>query len=159
MLGKREPMNPVDRANLEDLPQLVQLLAILFSQECEFEPNRSKQDMGLKLLLSSPSHGCIFVFRKEQQIAGMLSLLFTISTAEGGRVCWLEDMVVHPEQRRSGIGTRLLRHAIEFAETEGFLRLTLLTDCANKAARCFYERHGFKASTMTTMRRSLALLV
>jgi ribosomal protein S18 acetylase RimI-like enzyme len=46
-------------------------------------------------------------------------------------------MVVHPQQRSVGIGTRLLRHAIQFAEMEGLLRITLLTDRCNEAAQRF----------------------
>ena len=58
----------------------------------------------------------------------MVNLLFTISTAEGGFVVLLEDVIVHHEFRGRGVGSQLLNHAIEYAKRKEFLRMTLLTD-------------------------------
>ena len=55
----------------------------------------------------------------------MLNLLFTISTAEGGSVILLEDLVIHPQHRRQGYGGRLLEHAINYAKKKDFKRITL----------------------------------
>jgi GNAT superfamily N-acetyltransferase len=85
----------------------------------------------------------------------MVSLLFTISTAEGGPVCWLEDMVVRPHQRGSGVGSLLLHHAIEHARGNGYRRITLLTDRVNAGAIRFYGRHGFRPSEMNVLRLHL----
>lgn len=85
----------------------------------------------------------------------MVSLLFTVSTAEGGWVCWLEDMIVHPDHRSGGLGSRLLRHAIDYARAEGCSRITLLTDRVNDGAIRFYGRHCFVQSAMTALRLKL----
>jgi len=58
----------------------------------------------------------------------MINLLFTISTAEGGFVILLEDVVVNREHRGQGFGDKLLKHAIEYAKKKDFQRITLLTD-------------------------------
>ena len=89
------------------------------------------------------------------EVVGMVSLLFTISTAEGGPACWLEDMVVGPDRRGDGLGSRLLQHAIHYARIHGFSRITLLTDKVNAGAIRFYERHGFVESAMTALRLDL----
>ena len=94
----------------------------------------------------------ILVAREGDHVIGMVSLLFTISTAEGGRVCWMEDMVVHPDRRGDGLGSRLLQSAVEYARTHGFSRITLLTDQLNAGAIRFYGRHGFVESEMTVLR-------
>jgi GNAT superfamily N-acetyltransferase len=83
-------------------------------------------------------------------------LLFTISTAAGGPVCWLEDMVVRPDRRGSGLGGRLLGHAIDYARAHHFSRITLLTDRDNERAIRLYQRQGFQRSAMTALRLSLA---
>ena len=85
----------------------------------------------------------------------MVSLLFTVSTAEGAAACWLEDMIVRPEHRCNGLGSRLLQHAVNEAKARGFARITLLTDRGNADAIRFYQRHGFQLSEMLPLRLHL----
>ena len=142
----------IEQATLEDLPQLVDLLHDLFSHEGDFAPNRSKQMRGLRLILEQPNRGRIFVLRQNGLILGMINLLFTISTAEGGFVVMLEDVIVHQEFRHRGFGDKLLMHAIEYARKKDFLRITLLTDRLNEQGQRFFEKHGFFKSKMIPMR-------
>ncbi len=145
-------MEHITPATLSDVTQLAELLNLLFTQEADFTPDRDKQERGLRLIIGSAQVGVILAARDGDQVVGMVSLLFTISTAEGGPVCWLEDMVVHPDRRGGGLGSRLLQSAIEYARSHGFLRITLLTDKLNARAIRFYGRHGFIESEMTAMR-------
>lgn len=142
----------IEPATLEDMPQLVELLMALFSEEADFAPNRQKQEHGLRLILEQPNRGRIFVLRTDHQIIGMVNLLFTISTAEGGLVVLMEDVIVHPGHRRQGYGGLLLEYAIEFAKERGFKRITLLTDKISAESQDFFQRHGFHFSTMIPMR-------
>jgi GNAT superfamily N-acetyltransferase len=145
-------METIEQATPSDVPQLADLLTALFTQEADFSPNREKQMRGLRLIVDDPHAGRIFAARFHGQIVGMVSLLFTISTAEGAKACWLEDMVVRPDQRGKGLGTRLLKHAISYAKANGFSRITLLTDQTNQGAIRLYERNGFVASAMIPLR-------
>ena len=143
----------VEQATLEDLPQLTNLLVELFSHETDFRPDPSKQMRGLRLILENPARGRIFVLRLHDRIIGMINLLFTISTAEGGFVVLLEDLVVDPAFRRQGYGTILLEHAIQYAREKDFLRITLLTDrVTERESQEFFRRHGFVDSNMIPMR-------
>ena len=142
----------IEPATLDDLPQLADLLYDLFSQEVDFIPNKEKQLRGLRLILEQPNRGRIFVLRGGERIIGMINLLITISTAEGGFVLILEDLVVHRDHRGQGYGGRLLEHALGYARSKDFLRITLLTDKLEEGARSFYERHGFRKSGMVPMR-------
>jgi ribosomal protein S18 acetylase RimI-like enzyme len=139
-------------ATLDDIPTLCKLLAILFSQETEFQPHHAKQEAALKILLNNPDLGDIIVARSDIRTIGMVSLLYTVSTALGGRVAILEDMLVHPDFRNQAIGSHLLNHAVSVAREKACRRITLLTDKDNLAAQQFYQRHGFKASSMLPMR-------
>jgi ribosomal protein S18 acetylase RimI-like enzyme len=145
----------IEQATLEDLPQLTDLLFDLFTQEGDFVPDRGKQMRGLRLLLEQPNRGRIFVLRQEGTILGMINLLFTISTAEGGFVVLLEDVIVHRDFRGRGFGDLLLRHAIEYARKKDFSRITLLTDRLNEQGQHFFREHGFHQSKMVPMRLML----
>ena len=146
----------IEQATLEDLPQLTDLLFDLFTAEGDFVPNRAKQMRGLRLILEQPNRGRIFVLRQNGVILGMINLLFTISTAEGGFVILLEDVVVHRDYRGQGFGDKLLTHAIEYAKKKDFLRITLLTDRLNEDGQRFFKAHGFFQSKMIPLRLILS---
>ena len=142
----------IEPATLDDLPELVELLHDLFSMEADFVPDKDKQARGLRLILEQPSRGRIFVLRNDHQIIGMVNLLITISTAEGGFVLLLEDVVVRRDHRGQGFGSMLLEHAVKFAKQKNFLRITLLTDRGNDASKRFYLERGFIESDMIPLR-------
>ena len=144
-----------DTAKASDLPDLVELLGLLFDQEAEFRPDPAKQESALKLIFSDPSRARIYVGRDGRRVVAMASLLFTVSTAEGGKAAWFEDLVVRPEYRRQGIGAKLLGYVIAQARAEGVLRITLLTDMQNERAQALYHRLGFVGSPMRPMRLKL----
>lgn len=142
----------LEAATLEDLPQLTELVMALLGQEEDFTPNRVKQEHGIRLILEQPSRGRIFVLRTDHTIIGMVNLQFTISTAEGGFVILMEDVIVHPMHRGQGYGTKLLQHAIQFAKEKKFRRITLLTDQISAESQRFFQRNGFQHSHMIPMR-------
>ncbi|MDP9173195.1 MAG: GNAT family N-acetyltransferase [Planctomycetota bacterium] len=135
-----------------DIPQLIQLLEILFSQEADFQPDSAKQQRALEMIIRSPTAGTIYVASSDDQIIGMVSLLFVTSTAMGGPACFLEDLVVRPEFRGAGVGTGLLEHAINEARAAGLTRITLLTDADNDGAIKLYKKYGFELSQMRVLR-------
>lgn len=140
------------KASLEDIPALSELLSELFAQEAEFEPSPAIQGRGLEQIIKNPKVGLIYVAKVENRIVGMVNLLLTVSTALGSKVALLEDMIVTQEYRCKGIGTGLIKAAIDEAKSMGCKRITLLTDKNNKFAQRFYQRSGFVESEMMPMR-------
>ena len=138
-----------------DIPRLVELLGILFSHEREFSPNPEKQAEALEAILADRSRGRIYVAREGATVVGMASLLYTISTAEGGKAALFEDLIVDPQHRRKGIGSKLVNYVIQQARAEGVLRITLLTDLQNDTALGLYRKLGFVDSPMQPMRLHL----
>jgi len=145
----------ITAAHPSDIPALCKLLDTLFSQEADFAPDYDAQSRGLAHIINHPESGLISVARLDRQIIGMVSLLYTVSTALGARVALLEDMVVAPAARGLGTGSSLLEHTIELARLNGCKRITLLTDSDNEAAQRFYQRHGFCRSAMIPLRLAL----
>ena len=138
-----------------DLPELVELLGILFTQEAELSPDPEKQRRALGLILADPTRARIYVARDGDAIFAMAALHFATSTAEGGKVAWFEDCIVRPEQRKKGIGKALLAYVIGQAKAEGALRVMLLTDGDNARAQVLYRKAGFRDSAMLAMRLKL----
>ena len=120
-----------------------------------YSADAATQRAGLLPILADPALGRIFVARDGRELVAMCSLLYTISTAEGGKAALFEDLVVAPEHRQRGIAAMLLKHVIEQARAEGVLRLTLLTDMQNEGAQALYRRLGFVGSPMKPMRLKL----
>jgi len=142
-------------ASAADVPQLVELLGILFAQEHELSPDPGKQRRALGMILADPSRARIYVAREGDKVIAMTALHFTTSTAEGGKVAGLEDCVVNPAYRGKGVGKALLEYVVAQARAEGALRVMLLTDGDNMRAQALYRKLGFAPSSMLAMRLKL----
>lgn len=145
----------VEPATIEDLPALTELVMDLFSRSGDFTPDREVQERGLRLILEQPNRGRIFVVRNHDRIFGMVNLLFTISTARGGFVILMEDVVIHPDHRGQGYGAMLVDYVVDFAKRKNFKRITLLTDRISAESQEFFKKQGFEYSNMIPMRRIL----
>lgn len=142
-------------ATADDVEALADLLAELFALENDFTPNRSKQLAALRFILDRPALGRLFVLKVAGKVAGMANALITVSTAEGGPVLLLEDVILQRDRRGAGLGRRLVEHVLAWAAAEGMSRVTLLADRDNAAALDFYRRLGFGLSAMQVLRKPL----
>ena len=86
----------------------------------------------------------------------MASLLYAISTAEGGLAAcsrtWSCCRATASKRHRHSAAR--VRHR-QKPRKQGVLRLTLLTDMQNKRAQALYRKLGFVGSTMKPMRLKL----
>ncbi len=57
----------------------------------------------------------------------------------------LLNIATHPDERRRGLGTRLLEHLLDFARRHRTRLVTLEVRRSNDAAQRLYRRFGFKA--------------
>jgi ribosomal protein S18 acetylase RimI-like enzyme len=140
-------------ATLADLDAMVGLLGELFSIESDFSVNPDVQRQGVALMLADERTRCVMVAEEQGQVVGMVTLQMLISTAEGGRVGLIEDMVVTSTYRGRGIGKQLLS-AMEFwAKERGLLRLQLLADRKNAPALEFYRRQHWRQTDLICLRK------
>jgi ribosomal protein S18 acetylase RimI-like enzyme len=144
-------------AKLDDVPQLVTFLKALFAIEADFEFDQHKQSQGLKLLLKSGT-ACILVAESSDDgtLCGMCSIQILISTAEGGPVGLLEDLIINEGFRNQGMGAKLLAEAVEWSERQGLTRLQLLADKHNLPALSFYQKQGWHATQLVCLKKPLA---
>ncbi|ABK43729.1 Acetyltransferase, GNAT family [Magnetococcus marinus MC-1] len=141
-------------ATPEDLPAMVALLQVLFAIEADFQAEPARQRQGLALLLESPG-ASLWVAEQQGQVVGMCSLQSLYSTAEGGLVGLVEDVVVASGHQGKGIGARLLMALEQEAQARAMVRLQLLADRNNVAALGFYQRMGWQGTQLLALRKGL----
>jgi len=139
-------------ARTDDLSSMTSLLSELFTIETDFSPDIRRQRQGLADLMANAA-ASILVAVMDNRIVGMCSLQPLISTAEGGTVGMIEDLVVSAAFRRQGIGLALLKNIEQLAQQKNMHRLQLLTNRNNAAALSFYEKFGWHLTHMVAMRK------
>jgi GNAT superfamily N-acetyltransferase len=143
-------------ARAGDIPGMCDLLYELFSVEADFIPDREKQFRGLGLFLEDAADSSlVLVAAKGAEIVGMCSVQAVISTAEGGPVGLVEDLVVKQDQRGKGTGSRLLSGVAKWCAAKGISRLQLLRDKGNAEALSFYAANGWSSTDLVCMRKML----
>ena len=140
---------------------MVGLLEELFAVEEDFTFDEARQRAGLKLVMEKENEGgcALFVAVKDEteegRVIGMCSVQTLISTAMGGPVGLVEDVVVSAPRRGRGIGAKLLEGAERWAVENGLTRLHLLTDGNNDGALEFYRNTGWSKTKLVAMRKVL----
>lgn len=56
----------------------------------------------------------------------------------------ITNIAVHPNYRKQGIASSLLREFLNYCSSQGCIAYTLEVRSGNKAARVLYEKHNFK---------------
>ncbi len=139
-----------------DISRMAELLDDLFSLEKDFAPDVEKQVHGLSTLVADPSgRACVMVAERAGVVIGMATVQTLISTAEGGRVGFVEDVVVHSGHRGAGIGTRLLAEVAVWGRNRGLKRLQLLADLDNHDAVTFYVGRRWSLTRLICLRKML----
>ena len=144
----------IRNAQPEDLDTLTALLRELFSIEADFAVDAQRQRRGLALMLDGClKHRCVKVAETDGDVVGMVTAQLLISTAEGGVVALVEDMVVAGRHRDRGIGRQLMDAIESWSRERGASRLQLLADRTNFSALDFYDRIGWRPTRMICLRR------
>ena len=90
-----------------------------------------------RLFLDASPGGC-FVTTDDQQVIGTVTTM-SYGTRFGTRLGWIGMLLVDPDHRRKGIGTRLMRRAMQHLEA-----CTTMGLDATPLGRPLYERLGFR---------------
>lgn len=126
-------MDPTLRpATPDDLTKLVALEAATFDYS-----QLGRQSF--RRLMNSPS-AHLFVLESDQQLLGYSLLL----TRKGSKVWRLYSIAVAASARGTGVGRKLLEHALALAKENGAAALSLEVKVDNKAAIELYRRYDFE---------------
>lgn len=125
----------------------IDLLAPLFDAYRVFYEQSSDLVSARNYLLARMSNleSVIFLAVRNDplQPIGFTQLYPSFASISLGRIWILYDLYVIPEQRRRGIGRRLMDRAHQFAIASGALGLVLTTARDNKVAQSLYESLGY----------------
>lgn len=136
-----------------DIPFLVKLLSTLFNIEKDFNPDLTKQQNGLELLIKNKTTASIKVARNSKgKVIGMVTAQLVISTAQGTPSAWIEDMVVDTAYRERGVGKQLLQKVLDWAKTKGATRAQLLVDITNTDALGYYDHLQWEPTQLQARR-------
>jgi ribosomal protein S18 acetylase RimI-like enzyme len=136
-------------ATREDLPDIVRMLAddeLGSRREKAGEPLPESYYGAFEQINSDPSHQLI-VAESNGRIIGTLHLIFLPSISyQGGLRAQIDSVRVDREYRNLGIGSEMMKWAIEHAKERGAHIVQLTTHNSRENAHRFYERLEFEKS-------------
>lgn len=132
----------VRQAVLADLP----VLARLFDGYRQFYGRAPDVTAAESFLRERFDHGesVIFLAPADDAPVGFTQLYPSFSSVSLARTFILNDLFVVASQRRTGVGSALLRAATDHARSLGAVRVTLNTDIQNASAQAVYEARGWQ---------------
>lgn len=123
-----------DRKSDIDIDQLQKL----FNLSAFWAQGRSIEDLSVAITNSDP----VITVWDETQLIG-----FARATSDGVYRATIWDVVIHPEYRGSGIGSKLVETVISHPRMNRVERVYLMTTHQEK----FYEKIGFERNSTITM--------
>lgn len=138
----------IEKAGENDLTQMAELIGVLFETEKDFSIDFDKQLAGITKLYAYEGADLLLA-RHEGKVVGMVTMQRLISSAAGDYIGQIEDLVVHKQYRKMGVGSRLI-NKIRFValEEHGYKRVQIAADMDNVNALNFYTRRGFRRTNL-----------
>jgi GNAT superfamily N-acetyltransferase len=132
----------IRKATREDLSGIVQL----FDGYRRFYEAPSDLEGARRFIAARLETGdsAIFVADENGTLVGFTQLYPSFSSVSMKQVWILNDLFVAPDQRRSGVGSALLRKAEEFARETAAKGLVLATQKTNTTAKARYDAASYK---------------
>ena len=143
----------VRRATVSDLDVVLALLRSQYEEHAIVVPQMALT-AAVRAVTLHPSRGTILL-ADDAKIVGLAALAYTWTLEHGGRVAWLDELFVVPEQRGRGIGQVLLQHALVIAEEMGCRVVQLEVETGHERAEHLYLRAGFTPVKRRRWSRSL----
>lgn len=146
----------VRKARREDLPVIVALFnedeLYRVAETAAVSPNEGVERAFKVIAADANNH--VFVAEltdssldERSRVVGTFQLTLIRQLTYGGcLVAQVEAVFVHPSYRSRGIGTAMMRWAMEQAKIHGCIRVQLTSNDARADAHRFYEALGFRAT-------------
>jgi GNAT superfamily N-acetyltransferase len=131
-----------------ELASLLSLYHLLRTSDLELPITEKVQQLWQRIL--SDHHLGYLVAEVAGQIVPTCTLAIIPNLTRGARPYGLiENVVTHPDFRRKGLGTSVLKAALEMAWDQNCYKVMLLTGRKDEATLRFYQQAGFEAGVKT----------
>jgi GNAT superfamily N-acetyltransferase len=101
-----------------------------------WDPERARRAIAAAITDQSSA---VLVAEHRGELLGLCTAYLELNSVRFGSRCWVEDLVVSPEHRSTGVGGELLDAAEAWARERGATHLELDTGLAREDAQRFYE--------------------
>jgi GNAT superfamily N-acetyltransferase len=131
----------------DDLPAIVAMLADdPLGAQRESPDDLAPYLAALERIDGDPNQHLI-VAQQDGRVIGTLQLTIIPGLSRKGATrSIIEGVRIHPDERGSGLGTRLIHWAIDESRRQNCRLVQLTSDATRTDAHRFYERLGFEAS-------------
>lgn len=130
-------------ASSDDLPAILELYAQPAVDDGEVVSVAEAESI-LARMRRYPDY-TLYVADDDGRVVGSFSLLIMDNLAHrGAPSAVVEDVVVAPERQGQGVGTAMMRYAMDIAAGKGCYKLVLSSNAAREDAHAFYESLGFE---------------
>jgi ribosomal protein S18 acetylase RimI-like enzyme len=136
-------MTAVWRAERGDLESVVRLLAEFRDWWGKAEPTTAQIRDTVDALLDDGATDFLLGGPERDDPDGVCQVRYRLSVWTSAPDCWLEDLYVRDSARRAGLGSALVKAAIDSARARGCRRIELDVNESNEAALELYRRAGF----------------
>ena len=112
--------------------------SIIFLWKKVFDPQKPYNDPETSINMKTKQNdNLFFVAEEKNQIIG------TIIAGFDGHRGWIYSLALHPQHRRKGVGTQLVKKAIRELKKLGCLKVNLQINSDNYEVAEFYKKNGF----------------
>lgn len=118
----------------------------------------STEDMGrvFREALEAPESIQIFIAEMDGEVIGYANTWKTYSIWSGGRILIIDDLYMAASHRKSGIGEKIMRFLITYAQERQFKRVQLHAELDNHKAHRLYRKLSFQEEEMLFFMQRLA---
>jgi len=139
----------IRRATLEDLPALLRLYGFLDPNDPVLNPLDKNVAQHWEGILSDPRLRYYLVETENKVVSTCTMTLVPNLTRNMRPYGLIENVITDPDFRKQGLGTKVLRHALDDAWKEGCYKVMLLCGSKRESTLRFYEKAGFKRGVKT----------
>jgi GNAT superfamily N-acetyltransferase len=138
-------MHGIERANVTTVAEALALLEVQMTEH-GIDIDSATLSAALHGLVEVPGRGAVLLARSPERgtVIGVAVLAHTWTLEHGGPSTWLDELYVIPAMRAQGIGTSLLRQAVDVARSEGCRAIDLEVDTDHARVASLYLREGFR---------------
>jgi GNAT superfamily N-acetyltransferase len=143
------------RASLNDVPQLVAMMAEFYS-DSPYTLNPRRATDAFTTLLSNERLGLIWIIQSNSQDVGYVVLTLCHSMTFGGLVAVVDDFFIRAAFRGRGLGKAAMAEARNYCAAHGIRAIHVETGRDNAVALAVYRGSGFLEKDYVRLELGLA---